>query len=179
MSVPAYDRLVASDVLTEEDPVELIEGWLVKMMPTSATHDTAVTLIQQQLQPLLPDGWYLRIRSGIETDDSKPEPDVAVVRGPVTRYRQRHPRGGDIALLVEVAETSLSRDRQKAEVYAKESIPHYWIMNLRDNEVECYSDPDRISGAYRQCQPAQRGDELSLIIDQGAVGQIPVDSVLL
>jgi Uma2 family endonuclease len=178
MSVPAYDRLVAAGVLTEEDPVELLEGWLVKKMPTSPVHDTAVSMVHRQLEQVVPDDWFLRIQSPIETDDSKPEPDVAIVRAPLTRYRQRHPRGADISLLVEVAETSLARDRQKAEVYAREGVAAYWIVNLSADTVECRSDPDPQSGRYQHTVIAQRGEIVPVVIDRATVGQVCVEALL-
>ena len=73
-------------------------------------------------------------------DDSAPEPDIAVVPGARTDYRDAHP--AHPALVVEVAEASLDFDRRdKGSLYARAGIPDYWIVNLVDHVVEVYRDP--------------------------------------
>ena len=42
----------------------------------SATH-----LVREALAQLLPSGWYVDAQEPVTTQDSEPEPDVAVVRG--------------------------------------------------------------------------------------------------
>lgn len=38
--------------------------------------------------------------------------------------------------------TSLAYDRcEKLKLYARAGIPEYWIVNVRDNRVEVYRDP--------------------------------------
>ena len=74
--------------------------------------------------------------------DSKPEPDRCVVRGTVRDYEERTPEPADIALVVEIADSSLAEDRKlAAEVYGPAGIPVYWIVNLVDRQVEVYTDP--------------------------------------
>ena len=77
-----------------------------------------------------------------DPDYNEPEPDLCVVRGESDDYTDRHPGPGDIALIVEVAESSLSRDRgEKGENYGRAGIPVYWIVNLVDRRLEVYSNP--------------------------------------
>ena len=48
----------------------------------------------------------------------------------------------DMALVIEVADFSLPRDRShKARIYAAAAVPVYWIINLVDHQVEVYSNP--------------------------------------
>ena len=73
---------------------------------------------------------------------SEPEPDVIVVRGSNDDYVDRHPGPGDVVLVVEVSDTSLRSDQGfKKMIYAKSSLPVYWIVNLIDRRVEVYTDP--------------------------------------
>ena len=45
-------------------------------------------------------------------------------------------------LVVEVADTSLSKDRtEKVPLYARNGIPEYWILNVVDDCLEVYRDP--------------------------------------
>ena len=70
-------------------------------------------------------------------------PDFAVVRGLPRTYRHSHPTPADIDLFVEIADSSLDTDREdKGALYAADSIPFYWIINLIDSMIEVYTDPD-------------------------------------
>src|SRR5437762_1378211 len=105
-----YHRMMETGVLTEHDRVELLEGRIVPKMPHNPPHDTAVDLTQTTITAILPAGWRVRVQSAVTLADSEPEPDVAVVRGPARRYAHCHPRPKDIALIIEVADTSLRED---------------------------------------------------------------------
>jgi hypothetical protein len=71
----------------------------------------------------------------------EPEPDVAIVRGRLEDYSDRHPGPADVWLVIEVADTTLVTDRFKAQLYAEAGIPVYWIVNLLERVVEVYQDP--------------------------------------
>ena len=73
-------------------------------------------------------------------DESAPEPDLVVVSGTRTDYRESHP--GRPALVVEAADSSLDFDRQhKGSLYARGGVQDYWIVNLIDRVLEVYRDP--------------------------------------
>jgi Uma2 family endonuclease len=71
------------------------------------------------------------------SDSSEPEPDVAIVAA--GDYRRAHPTTA--LLVIEVADSSLARDRGKAILYAGAGIPEYWIVDLTSRVVEVYSAP--------------------------------------
>ena len=141
-TVAEYHRMLEAGVLTENDPVELLEGWIATKMPHNPNHDATIDQAGEVLRERLPPGWRLRTQSAITTDDSEPEPDLAIVHGPPGRYATRHPGPEDIALLVEVADSSLAHDRDvKGRLYARAGIAAYWIINLVDMQVEVYTSP--------------------------------------
>jgi Uma2 family endonuclease len=141
-SVDEYHRMIKAGVLGEDEPVELLEGWILYKMTRNPPHDVAVALASKLLVRLLPDGWHVRPQAAITTEDSEPEPDLAVVRGDERLYLSRHPGPADTLLVIEVSDTSLHRDRvEKARVYARASIPTYWVVNLIDGRVEVHADP--------------------------------------
>ena len=81
---------------------------------------------------ILPD-WYIRSAKPIRLpgQGSEPEPDRCVVRGAIRDYGEYHPGPADIALVVEVADSSLADDRKLADgVYGPAGIPVYWIVNV-------------------------------------------------
>src|SRR5207248_1191302 len=80
-------------------------------------------------------------------------------------YDTRHPGPSDFGILIEVADSSLLTDRRdKGRIYARESIPVYWIVNLVDRQVEVYTDPDPAASppAYRTRTDYRPGDAVPI-----------------
>lgn len=156
-SVAEYHRLIETGVLAEGEPIELLEGLLVRKVVRKPLPDAAVSLVEGALSELLPSGWFCRVQSAVTTADSEPEPDVAVARGPRRRYLDAHPSGRDVALVVEVADSSLERDRvDKARIYAHAGIAQYWLVNLVDEVVEVRGQPGE--AGYGVMATLRRGD---------------------
>jgi len=108
--------------------------------------------------------------------DSKPEPDRSVARGRVRDYSRRSPGPADIALVVEVSDSSLADDRNQAEIYGRAGIPFYWIINLVEGQVEVHSHPG--PSGYESQEVLAPGHVLTVIIDGIEVGEIPVADIL-
>jgi hypothetical protein len=180
-TVDQYHQMIAAGVFHEDERVELLEGWVTPKMPRNPPHDSTVDLMSEVLGALMPPGWRVRVQSAITTADSEPEPDGAVVPGPAMRYAQRHPEPAEIALLVEVADSSLAHDRgDKGRIYARANIACYWIINLPDRLVEVYTGPTGPGPApqYRKHQDYRPGDAMPLIIAGQTVGSIAVNDLL-
>lgn len=180
-TVRQYQRMVETGILTVDDKVELLENYVVLKMPRNPPHDNAVDRITEVLYPFKPTGWRLRNQSAITLSDSQPEPDFAFVRGGMSTFAARHPGPADVGLLIEVADSSLLRDRQdKARIYARAGIPIYWVVNLVDRRVEVFSDPDPSANppAYRSRQAYDRGDQVPLVLDGATVGSVSAADLL-
>jgi len=180
-TVDQYHRLIQSGILTEDDPVELLEGWIAQKMPRNPPHDGTISTTESSLRALQPAGWHVRVQSAVTLADSEPEPDLAVVRGGGRDYMSRHPAPPDIALLVEVADSSLDRDRtDKSRIYARANIALYWIINLVDGLIEVYTDPTGpvATPGYRQQQDYDRNAQVPVVIDGATVGHLAVRDLL-
>lgn len=180
-SVAEYHRMIEQDIINEEDRVELLEGWVVLKMAHHPPHDIAIELLQEVIGSKLPAGWRLRIQSAITTVDSEPEPDLAVVRGDPRSRGSRHPQPQDIGLIVEVADSSLSRDRiDKARLYARAGISSYWIVNLVDGRVEVLTSPSgpALVPAYQTRQEFKVGETVPLMLDGREVARLAVQDLL-
>lgn len=181
LSIDQYHQMIHAGILTDDDPIELLDGWLVYKMPKNRQHIIATRHARDLIEQSIPPGWYVDSQEPITTEESEPEPDVCVVRGALDDYPDHHPRPADIALLVEVADTTLDRDRGfKKRLYAQASIPIYWIVNLQDLQVEVYTEP---SGPGRLPDYHQRQDypltqSVPLVIDGRDVGRLPVQDLL-
>jgi Uma2 family endonuclease len=73
---------------------------------------------------------------------SEPESDIAVVKIESKRCRDRHPIPEDIYLLIEVADSTRSYDRdRKVKVYAKANVPGYWVIDVNQRQLLVFRDP--------------------------------------
>jgi Uma2 family endonuclease len=177
LTVEEYERLAGAGVL--DDPrVELIDGYLVQKMSKNPPHIWVTGTIIDILTGLLSVGWSCRKEDPVRIPRfDEPEPDVAVVRGSRDDYRSRLPEPSDVALVVEVAETTLDRDQgKKWDAYAHGRIPVYWIVDLVHRQVEVHTDPG--PGGYKSCQVFTSGQEVPVIIDGVEVGRIAVAAIL-
>lgn len=181
LSVEQYHAMARAGILTDEDPVELLEGWLVQKMTKSRPHVIAADRVRRAVERLIPPAWHVASQDPVTSADSEPEPDLAVIRGSVDDYPDRHPGPGDVALIVEVADSSLHRDRgSKKRLYARAGFPVYWVVNLVDRQVELYTEPSgpRKKPDYRRQQVLGPAEELSLLLNGVEVGRIPVRELL-
>ncbi len=177
-----YERLIADGFFAKGDPVVLLDGLLVTKMTKGDRHVTSTFLTIEALRGIVPAGWHVRQESpvalpaGPQGADSAPEPDVSVVRGRIRDYVDHKPDPGDIALVVEVADSSLPEDRRGLARYAWASIPVAWIVNLPAGAVEVYTRPTG-PGAdprYADCHTYVAGDEIPVEIDGRIVGRVPL-----
>ena len=149
-----YDRMIEAGVF-QDDHVELIRGVLVKISPQLAPHASTVQKLTQLLMARMQGRFGVRIQSPLAlSDDSEPEPDVAIV--PLGDYDTEHPRTA--LLVIEVADTSLRKDRGKAAIYASAGISEYWIVHLGARTVEVYASPD--GDRYAESRTLRPGDVL-------------------
>ena len=180
-SVDEYHAMIHAGILMDGDPVELLDGWLVTKMTKKPPHSIATRRIRHALERIVPPGWFVDSQEAITLATSEPEPDAIVARGDDEDYLGRHPGPKDLAIVVEVADVSLKRDRTfKKRLYAQAGIPAYWIVNLVERCVEVFTDP---SGAtdqpdYRQHRAFAASEEVPLVVDRREVGRIAVTTVL-
>ena len=177
LSVARYQKMIEAGILTPDDEVELLENYLVLKVTRNPPHDSVLQRMLRPLLRLIPVKYDLRIQSAITLADSQPEPDGAVVLAEPASYQTRHPSAADVALVIEVADSSLLRDRRdKTRIYARAGIPVYWLVNLVNHRVEVYSAPSGPTEepAYGSVQTCQPGDTIPLILDGGEVGGVAV-----
>ena len=182
MTIDRYKRLVESGVYGPDDPVFLWKGRLVEKMTKGDPHAFSTSSLVRLMILLLPDGWGVRPDQPIVLmDDSMPEPDLAIVRGSLREYARRTPTATDVALIVEVSDSSLAQDSGvKLRAYAADGISVYWIVNLRKALVQVYTMPTGPANqpAYSQRLDYGLNDEIPVVLDGREVGRISVKEIL-
>jgi Uma2 family endonuclease len=149
ISVEDYHKMGEAGLFESGARIELIDGELFDMTPIGTQHASTVT----RLTDILTDG--LRGKAIISVQNpivlgaqSEPQPDLAVLEKKKDYYASAHPRPGDILLLIEVADTTASRDREiKVPLYARHGIPEVWLIDLEQKRLEVYHGPK--AGEYR------------------------------
>ncbi len=178
MSIERYHRMIQAGVLTADDQVELLEGLLVAKMNKSPRHCAAGRLVRLALEAAIPAGWFVDTQDPITLADSEPEPDVSVANVNRIDLLDRHPGGDEVAMVVEIADTSLAKDRDaKRRIYAAAGIPVYWIVNLVDRCVEVYWSPVDQAGYVRR-ETYGKGDVVPVMLEGQEVGRIAVAALL-
>ena len=113
----------------------------MEMSPQSAAHATAIQRLARILGAACASDCHIRVQLPIAlSDDSEPEPDVAVVTGTIEDYEEQHP--STAVLIGEVADSTLRFDQtRKSAMYAAVGIPEYWVLNLVDRTLDLYREP--------------------------------------
>src|SRR5438105_616378 len=129
-TVDDYYRMGKAGILTEDDRVELLDGEIVEMSPIGSPHAGGVTRCMRVLTRLLGDWAVVAVQNPVRLGPlSEPQPDVAVLKPRPDLYADSHPTPKDVFLIVEVADTSATADRQvKLPLYARAGIPEVWLL---------------------------------------------------
>lgn len=149
-SVADYHQIIESGVLDGKS-VELLEGEIVAMSPEKPIHSSRIDTVADYLRDVLHKKAKVREAHPVTLDNSEPEPDIAIVRFEADNYTSRHPYPQDIYWLVEVSNSTLSKDlEEKSIIYARNGIPEYWVIDLLHNKLWLFTNPQQNSYLNKQ-----------------------------
>jgi Uma2 family endonuclease len=139
-----YYQMIESGIIPEGERVELILGQIFTMAAKGTRHTVATTKLLKELLELIADRGIVRCQDPITLpNNSEPEPDIAIAKLRSDDYVDSHPCPEDLILVVEVADSTIKFDREvKAPLYAAAGICEYWIVNLIDDRLEIYRQPE-------------------------------------
>lgn len=149
-------------VLPEDATIELIDGDVVDAAPISPLHAYCTTRLMYLLHERLgEEAGSVRVRGPIHIDDyNEPNPDLVIARFRADHYREAHPVPEEVSLLVEVADASLTFDREvKLPLYASACIPEFWLIDLPSNRVAVYRQP--LGNDFSACANYEPGRSFS------------------
>jgi Uma2 family endonuclease len=163
--------------LFEGRHVQLLDGELYEVTK-NPPHSFSVLALADALRSLLPRNEYsIREEKSIEPwAHWWPEPDIVVVRGPQRRYENHHPGADDLALVIEVSDTSEQDWTKKLNGYAAAGFSVYWILDLNLRRLEIHRDPAPAGYMIEEIVPEDQSFEL--VIDGRSFGQIAVWEIL-
>ena len=189
VTVEAYHRMIDLGEIVEGDPYELLGGQVVRIdrsrlgdpvMSVHPPHYWCVRQLEKLDAALVPTGCHMRTQAPLTLPPfDEPEPDGAVVRGGDEAYRTSHPEASDVLCVIEVADSSLRRDRGlKLRIYAASELPLYLIVNLPERCVELHKHPQPSHRRYARSSILTIGDTLTLPTPNGPGIEIDVATLL-
>jgi Uma2 family endonuclease len=177
ITVDVYHAMLERGVLKSGDPVELLEGFIVQKPVKNPPHSFATDASRDALGRVIPAGWFMREQNPVTLATSEPEPDLFISRGNRRHYRSRHPGPRDVALVMEISDTSLERDRiLKKRIYAEAGIPWYWLLNLKRRLLEVYSEPK--GRDYTRHEIFKPRQTVNIVLDGKVAGAVRVSELL-
>lgn len=136
-------------ILRPDERVELLNGRLVEMPPIGPRHNYVAAVLHAKFLAMMGDRAVAFLQGPLRLDRfSEPQPDITLVRAPRERYLDAHPTPADALLVIEVSDATLAYDRgEKRRAYATAGIPEYWIVDVRHQRIDVYTEP--IGDRYR------------------------------
>jgi Uma2 family endonuclease len=143
--------------------IELMEGVLVPMSPVGPAHYSVIYLLELALRPFVEPQYRVRGESSVQLGErTQVQPDIAVIKARDDGYRRRLPGPTDIMLLVEVADSTLSRDRRdKVPLYGLHGIQEFWLVSVAERRIEVYRDA--LDGVFQSVRTVGEDGVLSLL----------------
>lgn len=160
-TVDEYHRLGEAGVLPEDSRLELICGDIVVREPIGSYHAGTVNRLTRLWTSILGDRAVVQVQNPLELarEDTEVQPDIALLRPRADFYTSRHPVPSDVLLLIEVADTSLPRDRRvKVPLYARAGVGEVWLVDLGRHRVEAHRRPG--PGGYGDVRDLGRGESV-------------------
>lgn len=157
------ERMLVAGILREGERVELVHGELVLMAAKGPLHAVTVEEDRDVLARAYGEAFVVRQEQPLVLGPTDmPEPDLVVVCGPRRAWVERHPRGADAVLVVEVSVTTQVSDRAMADTYAAGGVAHYWVLDAVARRLEAHRHPS-VDGRYRVVE----------LLDEDAVVAVP------
>ncbi len=167
----AFERAGEAGVFGDAH-ADLIDGEVHVMSPQSPLHAAVLARLARALRPLVPEH-EVRVQMPVRlSNDSEPEPDLSVVRGPLERYDDHHPRPEEILLVVEVAVSSLGYDTGlKLATYARLGVPEAWVIDVTARQVLVHTCPEPAQARYTRVATVAAGP-----VDAAGI-EVPVEQL--
>jgi Uma2 family endonuclease len=123
--------------------VELINGEMIEQLPKNQPHTIANDSLYDLLTDTFGRGFVRHSAPIIISEETEPEPDLAVTRQPQRSYVNiGNPPATEAVLVVEISDSTLRYDLStKALVYSRAGIPEYWVLDITGRVLIVHRTP--------------------------------------
>ncbi len=158
--VEDFRKMMEAGILPEESGWEIIDGFLIDKMTIGSKHASTVKRLNRILTNLFGNEMIISVQDPIHLDEyNEPEPDVALLKSREDFYAESHPTPQDVLLLIEVSDSTVEYDREiKKRLYAEHEIAEFWLVNLKNDTIEVYSQPK--NGSYYSARIMEAGETI-------------------
>jgi Uma2 family endonuclease len=127
-TVAEIERMAAGGYFRDDDRFELVGGEIVPMSPKGRRHEIVREALAFRFSRAAPEDVFVVSEPQFNlAEDTYAVPDILVRPAAI---KTPDVRGGDVLLVVEIADTSLAYDlRIKAQLYASHGVREYWVIN--------------------------------------------------
>jgi Uma2 family endonuclease len=168
ITLETFKEMIRFGLIDESDRVVLLDGLMVTKMARNQRHLSVTRRIFRLVLNRLPAGWAVLKKDPIKipigpAGDSRPEPDVTILKGSIRDYDTRIPGPDDVVLVIEVADSTLDADRKGLDRYAWAGLTA-WIVNLTNETIEIYTRPTGMSPSpgYAGFEVKRKGDTVDV-----------------
>jgi Uma2 family endonuclease len=152
--------------------LELIDGDLIDKAGQNPPHASAIVIGSDLLHEIF---GKKRVRTQLpieagptDRERSLPGPDFAVVAQVKPDFNRRHPAGSELALVIEISDTTLDHDATtRRDIYARSGVPEYWVLDLNGRRLLVHRDLNIEAGEYASIRICKEDESV-------AVGDQPV-----
>ena len=136
--------MAETGVLKPDARVELLDGKIIDMSPIGPFHGGVTNYLNEIFTSAAKGRWKTSVQNPVRLNDhSEPQPDLMLLKPLADYYKNRHPGPEDVYLLVEISDTTLARDlSEKLPAYGRAGLPEVWIVNLNDEILEIFREPN-------------------------------------
>jgi hypothetical protein len=185
ITIEKFEEMIRIGLIDESDRVVLLDGLMVTKMGRNERHLSVTRRIFRLVLNRLPAGWSVLKEDPIKipigpAGDSRPEPDVTILKGSIRAYDTKIPAPDDVVLVIEVADSTLDADRKGLGRYAWAGLTA-WIVNLTNETIEIYTRPTGMSPSpgYAGFEIKRKGDTVVVTDSVGcALATLTVDEIM-
>lgn len=151
LTVENFHRMGEAGIFGEDDRLELIDGEIIDRAPIGSRHAGSVFQLAELVRTTVGSSGFVWVQNPVRLGEySEPQPDIALLRPRADFYKSAHPRPEDVLLLIEVADATLTYDRDvKVPLYARHGIPEVWLVDLENKRLHLFTSPSQ--EGYREC----------------------------
>jgi MEMO1 family protein len=148
-TVHEFHEMAKAGILGEKERVELIEGEIIQMSPIGRPHVLGISRLVHLLVPLVGEEGLISPQGSFRiSEHTELLPDFVVMRN---KEYDEIPGPADALLVIEVSDSSLSRDlSSKAAIYAEAGVQEYWVWDVQQHVVHQFAEPSDGQFTYRR-----------------------------